>query len=146
MFTVVRNAPTLHTKLRGLLLHNGSVAQYKGIQYATVAARFAPPVPVDSLADDVVDCTRHGPISPDLKIDFERPLYNIPDEQEIPSIDDATEDEFNCLNLVISAPTDGGLHPVFLFIHGGANIQDSTYRRVDGTCVRNDPSSSSSRR
>lgn len=98
------------------------IHQFRGIKYASVAARFRQSKLVTSYPSSV-DATRHGPICP-------QPERESPEEELIGLADSDIprqifkRDEFECLNLNITCPA--GHHrnsqiPVMVWIHGGGN-------------------------
>jgi len=53
---------TLNATLQGLedSRYSEPVTHYRGIKYGTIPKRFAAPLPVETLGDDVVYCTTFG--------------------------------------------------------------------------------------
>ncbi|GKU08521.1 para-nitrobenzyl esterase [Fusarium langsethiae] len=116
-----------HSKLgeiQGLELPNQGIVQYLGIQYATVAHRFAVP-DLRSNYDDTIDATSRGPpvVRPPLACDLEFGLIQQAlDKPQYPPMSD-----LNGLNLDITIPQEATTNkdaklPVLVFIHGGAFI------------------------
>ncbi|KAI9053703.1 hypothetical protein LZ554_002656 [Drepanopeziza brunnea f. sp. 'monogermtubi'] len=110
-----------------------AVHQFRGIQYGTVAARFAEPEAVRyEESTQKVDCTKFGPICPQVPIDFHH-LLRVPKSiqlQESP----VAQDEFGCLNLDITAPaTIPRKLPVLIWIHGGS--QTMTFMPASSPCA-----------
>ncbi|KAF4498467.1 Para-nitrobenzyl esterase [Fusarium agapanthi] len=116
-----------HTQLgdiQGLKLDGQGVVQYLGIQYATLAHRFAGP----KLKTDYggkVDATRRGPtvVRPPLACDIEFGLI----QKALDKLDDRPMSDLDGLTLDITVPeaTVNGYNaklPVLVFIHGGAYI------------------------
>ena len=120
--------------LRGFV--NGSdptipVANFLGVPYARIPARFRQAVLIDPTQNDgIVDATEYGPRCPqpiDVLHDLTSYLY--------PAMaTHAPVSEFGCLNLNVYAPAAGvgtdGYEPlpVLLWIHGGA------FTYGDGSC------------
>ncbi|RBQ72556.1 hypothetical protein FVER14953_13281 [Fusarium verticillioides] len=116
-----------HTRLgdvQGLKLHGQGVVQYLGIQYATLAHRFAGP----ELKTDYggkIDATRRGPtvVRPPLACDIEFGLI----QKALVKPDDRPMSDLEGLTLDITVPeaalneSDAKL-PVLVFVHGGAYI------------------------
>ncbi|KAH8658345.1 Alpha/Beta hydrolase protein [Xylariales sp. PMI_506] len=97
MTTATIDHPSLGTTLHGV--EKGNIWQFRGLQYASIAHRFASPgAPADISGD--VDCTSYGPRCPQNYIDF-RHLLRIPEDIQIP---EQKEDEFACLNLDVTMP------------------------------------------
>ncbi|KAL3458260.1 Alpha/Beta hydrolase protein [Aspergillus heterothallicus] len=99
---------------------NDEVDQYLGIPYAEIPGRFRRSKPAAvPWPEKKWDGTRLGPYCPQPPRDF----YPVPSPQR-PWLEMPAADEFNCLNLNISvprsAPANGTLLPVMVFIHGGA--------------------------
>ncbi|KAF8472830.1 Alpha/Beta hydrolase protein [Kalaharituber pfeilii] len=115
--------PTLQSKLTGVVLHDGKIVQYRGVKFANIPARFARSTPIESYPLEL-DCTKFGPIAPqDVNPAFEAWLFAIPPEQSVAQ--NFTMDEYECLNLIVNTPVnvkEGELLPVFVNIHGGANL------------------------
>ncbi|PUU73335.1 Alpha/Beta hydrolase protein [Tuber borchii] len=75
-----------------------------------------------------IDCTSHGPMCPQSIFDEEGFFFRIPENQRKRAAADLTQDEFECLNLVITVPSSilnspdsEEILPVFVNIHRGAN-------------------------
>ncbi|KAF2180277.1 alpha/beta-hydrolase [Zopfia rhizophila CBS 207.26] len=105
---------------------DSDITQYRGIQYAKILARWKDAVlhPFDKSAS----YTEHGPVAsqPSNSINFELGLLQISpsDVPFSPSLPRA--DEFDCLNLNITAPNNAGSGlPVIVWIHGGAFLLGS---------------------
>ncbi|GKU07109.1 alpha beta-hydrolase [Fusarium langsethiae] len=96
---------SLKATLHGLP-RNGSVWQFRGLQYASISKRFALPQPPSPLSGDV-DCTCYGPRCPQNLVDSKH-LLRIPVEEHIA---EHPEDEFSCLNLDIAMPAPHAMTP-----------------------------------
>nr|OQO28971.1 hypothetical protein B0A51_03780 [Rachicladosporium sp. CCFEE 5018] len=104
------------------------ILQFLGVQYATLADRFAPAFLKNYPTDGVVDATQHGPQVNPGGADFEFKLL----QQSLP-YDPSTvrTSETECLNLNITVPVDSSGKPVaeklpvFVFIHGGGFMNGS---------------------
>ncbi|KAI5803015.1 Alpha/Beta hydrolase protein [Geopyxis carbonaria] len=121
-------------ELIGIKLHDDDVVQYRGIPYGVVNERFSVPVIASSLNGKSLDCTKYGPISPQMDLDGERVWFSIPDDQVVPSIDSFRQDEFKCLNLNISVPSklpNSEKVPVLVYIHGGFFSTGTANRKVE---------------
>ncbi|TVY85850.1 Lipase [Lachnellula willkommii] len=114
-----------------------AIHQYRGIKYGSLSRRFADPeaISYESYADKL-DCTRFGPICPQVSTDFHH-LLRVPEEVKSlePKID---QDEFECLNLAITVPAGSrkGL-PVMIWIHGGSQVM--TFIPASSPCADNIP-------
>lgn len=111
---------TIHSeKLNGTFegTETDGVLEWKNIQYATITKRYDVPIVKTDYQGKVVDCTKDGPICPQIAN-----RYDAHDG-------DVWSDELLCLNLRISKPKSaiGKKLPVFAFIHGGANMIGSIY-------------------
>jgi hypothetical protein len=108
--------------INGFVSQNGSVANFRNIQYARIPARWRQAVPVDPTKENgVLDATQWGPRPPqpiDALHDTTRHLY-----PRMATFD--RQSEFECLNLNVCGPLTAlsekgrGL-PVLVWIHGGA--------------------------
>ncbi|KAJ5770124.1 uncharacterized protein N7511_002175 [Penicillium nucicola] len=97
------------------------VHQFLGIQYASIPARFERAEPVNTFNGAMIDASKYGPRCPQVDVDV-RHLLRIPEDFTIAP---EPEDEFECLNLEITAPpksSDAGPLPVLVWIHGGSQI------------------------
>ncbi|KAH8595662.1 Alpha/Beta hydrolase protein [Bisporella sp. PMI_857] len=109
------------------------VQQFRGIPYGRIPSRFANPeaISYDNLTDKV-DCTKYGPICPQVSTDFHH-LLRIPESikaQEPP----LQQDEFGCLNLDITVPaTPSRRLPVLIWIHGGSQVM--TFMPASSPCA-----------
>ncbi|KAJ5243805.1 hypothetical protein N7489_003901 [Penicillium chrysogenum] len=109
-----------------------SVAQFRGIKFARIPTRFRRAILHENFPR-IVDATNHGPICPqrigerkfeDLLNGASPESFAVPGQLESPVMD-----EFDCLNLVITAPVLKStesvaeqLFPVMIYIHGGGNF------------------------
>ncbi|KAL3473099.1 Alpha/Beta hydrolase protein [Aspergillus californicus] len=111
---------------------SSSVAQFRGIKFACIPARFRRAVLHENFPP-TVDATDHGPICPQQvgPIKFEDLLNGTsPDEpMAAGQLETPVMDEFECLNLVITAPVSENTEkiveqqfPVMIYIHGGGNL------------------------
>ncbi|KAJ7064877.1 Alpha/Beta hydrolase protein [Mycena amicta] len=97
------------------------IHQYRGIQYATIPARFRQSHLCTGLPTRV-DCSQYGPICPQLqKRSLEEELFGMGHDvpQQI-----LEQNEFECLNLNITCPaglTSRSRIPVMLWVHGGGD-------------------------
>ncbi|KAH7169404.1 Alpha/Beta hydrolase protein [Fusarium sp. MPI-SDFR-AT-0072] len=110
--------------IRGLRLDGQGVVQYLGIEYATLAHRFATP---ELRADygGTIDATSRGPtvVRPPLACDIEFGLI----QKALDKPDDRPMSDLNGLTLDITVPDvtvndENAKLPVLVFIHGGAFI------------------------
>ncbi len=106
---------------QGFLKSSTGVANFLGIQYATVPARFRQAVPLDlTKISGVADAKSYGPPCP-------QPSNNMPDPRAHlmeggDSYDVAPASEFDCLTLNVYAPPPAKNQkplPVLVWIHGG---------------------------
>ncbi|KIX95443.1 uncharacterized protein Z520_08960 [Fonsecaea multimorphosa CBS 102226] len=118
-------------QVQGLMNKTNKVANYLGIQYATIPARFRQSKLVDhSELSGVLDATRYGPRCPQVTVT--RPetahLYEgVRRSSEYPL------DEFGCLRLNIYVPKGAqGPLPVLVWIHGGGFIFGDGNSEFDG--------------
>ncbi|KDQ60133.1 hypothetical protein JAAARDRAFT_56105 [Jaapia argillacea MUCL 33604] len=109
------------------------VHQYRGVKYASVPARFRQSKLQTSYPSHV-DCTRYGPICPQvIKRDADAAMFGL-------TVDDVPsqvfkQNEFECLNLNITCPGDispESAIPVMLWIHGGGNHGSGSSWVYDG--------------
>ncbi|KAF5646487.1 para-nitrobenzyl esterase [Fusarium tjaetaba] len=110
--------------IQGLKLDNQGVVQYLGIQYATLAHRFAG---AELKTDDggKIDATRRGPtvVRPPLACDIEFGFI----QKALDKPDDRPMSDLDGLTLDITVPEaalneNNAKLPVLVFIHGGAFI------------------------
>ncbi|CEI41648.1 unnamed protein product [Fusarium venenatum] len=111
--------------IKGLILHDQGVVQYLGIQYATLAHRFAPPV-LRTNYGGTIDATSRGqvhivrpPIACDIEFGLIQKTLNKPKYPPMSDLDG--------LNLDITIPKEAARNqderlPVLVFIHGGAFV------------------------
>ncbi|KAH0843168.1 carboxylesterase [Fonsecaea pedrosoi] len=118
-------------QVQGLINKTQKVANYLGIQYATIPARFRQSKLVDlSERSGVLDATQYGPRCP--QITANRPetahLYEgVRRSYEYPM------DEFGCLRLNIYVPKGShGPLPVLVWIHGGGFVFGDGNSEFDG--------------
>ncbi|KAJ5295812.1 hypothetical protein N7508_010633 [Penicillium antarcticum] len=100
---------------------NVPVHQFLGIKYATIPARFEKAETVNTFNGALFDASKYGPRCPQMEVDV-RHLLRIPEDFTIAP---EPEDEFECLNLEITAPpksSNTGPLPVLVWIHGGSQI------------------------
>ena len=124
-----------HLQVKGILNQSKNVANYLGIQYATIPARFRQSQ-INDLAVNAgkqfLDATSYGPRCPQVTVT--RPetahLYKgVRRSSEYPL------DEFGCLRLNIYAPKDherSSSLPVVVWIHGGGFIFGDGNSEFDG--------------
>lgn len=109
--------------LNGFLSQQSTVANFRGLQYARIPARWYEAVPIDPTKEcGTIDVTQWGPRCPqpmDLLHEATSHLY-----PRMATLD--RQSEFECLNLNICVPRDQlgkkgkrGL-PVLVWIHGGS--------------------------
>ncbi|KAK9478307.1 Alpha/Beta hydrolase protein [Lipomyces japonicus] len=115
------NHAQLH-KLKGVQIDDGSITQFRAIQFATIPGRFRQSALLETLPKE--DFTQWGPAAP-------QPLPDAPPPSGIGKPVDPPNtivSEFECLNLTITLPTsalsktsqqDEKL-PVLVWVHGGA--------------------------
>ncbi|KAF8911744.1 Alpha/Beta hydrolase protein [Mucidula mucida] len=110
------------------------IHQYRGIKYASVPARFRQSH-LFSAYDSTTDASKYGPICPQFKSSktFEEAMFDL-------ELDDTPkqalkQNEFECLNLNITAPAGLSSHarvPVMVWIHGGADRGSGSSWLYDG--------------
>ncbi|KAK4545632.1 hypothetical protein LTR36_002585 [Oleoguttula mirabilis] len=132
MATTTLSHPTVGS-IKGTTAKPG-VEQFLGLQYATLADRFAAPVLKEYTADESVDATKLGP-----------QVVNIPDGPQMEQSliqhtlpDDTshlTASDTEGLNLNITVPagtSEDAKLPVFVFIHGGGfMVGSATWPQYD---------------
>lgn len=118
-------------KIKGFVKPASGVANYLGIQYATIPARFRQPQSVDLASlDGELDATQYGPRCP----------QNTPPRGETAHLyegvarsADSQMDELGCLRLNIYTPSQHqGPLPVLVWIHGGGFIFGDGNSDFDG--------------
>lgn len=114
------NSKTLNGSFEGVSI--GETIQWKNVLYADVKHRFAPPILKSDFDGKTIDCTEDGYDCPQLpnKHDMHDGEYK--------------SDELLCTNLRIVKPKGEFKHPlpVYLYIHGGANLVGNIYsKRTD---------------
>ncbi|KAJ3520048.1 hypothetical protein NM208_g13883 [Fusarium decemcellulare] len=97
--------------------------EFRGIKYASISARWEHSQAIDNWDGQELDCTEYGPKCPQPYRDIAA-FYSLPADQKLTP--DITQDEFQCLNLVVSSPKSvmhdkNAKVPVLIFIHGGAH-------------------------
>lgn len=132
---VYQLAPKLHTTFVGLNVAK-NVAQFRGIKFGQLTARWSDPILVTSytLANSssrlsltpgsTYDATKYGPIAPQPFEDVNG-YYAVPTDIQVPMPLSAFQDEFHALNLTITKPSSAEKLPVAIFIHGGSNTTGS---------------------
>ncbi|KAK9450524.1 Alpha/Beta hydrolase protein [Limtongia smithiae] len=106
--------------LIGVLVENGTIAQFRGIKFADVPGRFRQSVVMDKLVKS--DFTTYGPacMQPDLVKYHQTPSFGGRIEPT-----DFGYSELDCLNLTLTVPASlltkpGQTVPILTWIHGGA--------------------------
>jgi len=99
---------------------DSDIIQYRGIKYGSIPARWQDALihPLDTSAS----YTEFGPIAPQLpgSINIELNLLQVPPSKVPFPTSLPANDEFDCLNLNIMAPTNAASKlPVLVWIHGG---------------------------
>lgn len=129
-------ATTFHGLVHPISTPQNIVHQYRGIKYASIPARFRQSKLCISYPRTRVDCTRYGPICPQLKgrRTLEETLFGL-ELNEIPDHGPLKQHEFECLNLNITCP--GGLTsysrvPVMVWVHGGGDRGSGSSWVYDG--------------
>ena len=118
-------------KVEGIINQTTKVANYLGIQYATIPARFRQSKANNlSEAGGVLDATQYGPRCPQITVNRPEPAHlfeGVRRSSEYPT------DEFGCLRLNIYVPQgDHGPLPVVVWIHGGGFIYGDGNSEFDG--------------
>lgn len=102
--------------LQGYHSPTKKISEYRNIKYASIPSRFHPPIPVVYLSLSVdsptLDCTKFGPSCPQhpsgfvYDLNLVGPAKELEEEMSNRKNDTGTseEDEFECLNLVVTAP------------------------------------------
>ncbi|RKK10007.1 hypothetical protein BFJ68_g8812 [Fusarium oxysporum] len=112
------------------------VVQFRGIPFASVPGRFRQSIlRAGPLPSQPFDARQSGPECSQLVLPF--PLYwTAPPPSGYPALEKPIQDEFNCLNLSITAPRkaleSGQNVPVLVFIHGGAFMGGSQSIQLSG--------------
>lgn len=114
------NSTPLNGSFQGVQI--GQTIQWKNVLYADVKHRFAAPILKTDFGGKTIDCTEDGYDCPQLpnKHDMHDGEYK--------------SDELLCTNLRIVKPVGDFKHPlpVYLYIHGGANLVGNIYsKRTD---------------
>ncbi|KAL2839402.1 Alpha/Beta hydrolase protein [Aspergillus pseudoustus] len=100
-------------------LSSSSTTQFLGLQYATIAAKWDPPILAEGAADIPLDGTKIGPTAPSPPNAIQMEFAHIQKGLPVPSLE---QSETECLNLNITTPagtTPESKLPVIVFLHGG---------------------------
>nr|RBQ86131.1 hypothetical protein FVER53263_12978 [Fusarium verticillioides] len=118
------------------LARDDDVVQFRGIPFASVPGRFRQSIlRAGPLPSQPFNARQPGPECPQSVLPF--PSYwTAPPPSGYPALEKPIQDEFNCLNLSITAPRktleSGQNVPVLLFIHGGAFMGGSQSIQLSG--------------
>ncbi|KAF5231643.1 hypothetical protein FANTH_13310 [Fusarium anthophilum] len=118
------------------LARDDDVVQFRGIPFASVPGRFRQSIlRAGPLPSQPFSARQPGPECPQLVLPF--PSYwTAPPPSGYPALEKPIQDEFNCLNLSITAPRkvleSGENVPVLVFIHGGAFMGGSQSIQLSG--------------
>ncbi|KAF4437806.1 hypothetical protein F53441_12947 [Fusarium austroafricanum] len=118
------------------LARDDDVVQFRGIPFASVPGRFRQSIlRTGQLPSQPFDARQPGPECPQLVLPFPT-FWTAPPPSGYPTLERPTQDEFNCLNLSITAPrkaleSDQNV-PVLVFIHGGAFMGGSQSIQLSG--------------
>ncbi|KAF5600656.1 triacylglycerol lipase V precursor [Fusarium pseudoanthophilum] len=118
------------------LARDDDVVQFRGIPFASVLGRFRQSIlRAGPLPSQPFNARQPGPECPQLVLPF--PSYwTAPPPSGYPALEKPIQDEFNCLNLSITAPRkileSGRNVPVLVFIHGGAFMGGSQSIQLSG--------------
>ncbi|RKL27242.1 hypothetical protein BFJ72_g13269 [Fusarium proliferatum] len=118
------------------LARDDDVVQFRGIPFASIPGRFRQSIlRAGLLPSQPFSARQPGPECPQLVLPF--PLYwTAPPTTGYPALEKPIQDEFNCLNLSITAPRKalgaGQNVPVLVFIHGGAFMGGSQSIQLSG--------------
>lgn len=137
--TDLKDSPLPHSvqigglQVQGFVNPATDVANFLGIQYATIPARFRQPRIIDlSSLTGVLDATQYGPRCPQApRLGSQAsPLF-----QGVRRSNEYPLDEFGCLRLNIYRPpaTHHGPLPVVVWIHGGGFVFGDGNSEFDGT-------------
>lgn len=117
-------------QVQGFVKKETQVANYLGLQYATIPARFRQSQPVHhSSLTGVLDATLYGPRCPQVDRPGDSPLFEgVRRSSEYPT------DEFGCLRLNVYTPPAPAheLLPVLVWIHGGGFVFGDGNSEFDG--------------
>lgn len=119
-------------EIQGFVKENSQVANYLGIQYASIPARFRQSQPVDHLNQTgTLDATRYGPRCPQNFRPKDLPLYEGVQKVDVP------DDEFGCLRLNVFGPIapQSKPLPVLVWIHGGGFVFGDGGWEFDGNSL-----------
>ncbi|KAK4150170.1 Alpha/Beta hydrolase protein [Chaetomidium leptoderma] len=111
------------------LARGSDVVQFRGIPFGRIPARFRQSTLIDQLPSQPFDARHPGPYCPQPFLAY--PTYwDGPLPEGFPVLKAPEPDEFECLNLSITAPRSGladstASIPVLMFIHGGAFVGGS---------------------
>ena len=75
------------------------------------------------------------PVCPQGDLDGERAWFALPDGMENRPLELEVQDEFRCLNLIITRPTNVVTHanfPVLVYIHGGFFSLGTANKKAEG--------------
>lgn len=128
-----------HARLGDILgLARGSdIVQFRGIPFASIAARFRQAHLLESLPQNPFDARKPGPYCPQPVLPFP-PYWEGDITADCPELPAPCQDELNCLNLSITVPrhvldnSSTERLPVLFFIHGGAFVGGSQSIQVTG--------------
>ncbi|KAF5712487.1 triacylglycerol lipase V precursor [Fusarium mundagurra] len=118
------------------LARDDDVVQFRGIPFASVPGRFRQSIlRAGPLPSQPFNARQPGPECPQLVLPF--PSYwTAPPPSGYPALEKPVQDEFNCLNLSITAPLkvleSGQNVPVLVFIHGGGFMGGSQSIQLSG--------------
>ncbi|KAF4333990.1 triacylglycerol lipase V precursor [Fusarium beomiforme] len=123
---VVSDYTLNHPKLGSIIgfARDDDVVQFRGIPFASVPGRFRQSIlRAGQLPSQPYNARQPGPECPQLTLPFPQ-YWTAPPPSGYPPLERPAQDEFNCLNLSITAPRkpleSGQNVPVLVFIHGGA--------------------------
>lgn len=117
--------------LRGIAREG--IAEFLNVQYGKIKQRFDYPSLARGGIEALRDCTRQGPLCPQVA-PYNDDYNGVPSDECAPL--DLHYDEFNCLNMRVCLPlnslpqpdSSSPLIPVVVWLHGGSNIAGSPYR------------------
>lgn len=126
-----------HGKLGSLIgwERGNDIVQFRGIPYASIPGRFRQSQVCTELPSQPFDATNPGPTCPHPPQDYWK-YWDAALPVEAPRLSPTKADEFECLNLSITIPSDvlrgNRKVPVFMFIHGGAFVGGSHAIQLHG--------------